>query len=225
MAKTTNKATNEMKKLLAEQKQIHAGYDNALQTAQMEYDQLEKEFFDAEANAKMTHKAFILGQATNEDYQKAKKQVKDTDEKLRDAGYKLDEINTYRKEDLMELLSELESNLSAYGKEKQQAEKQMKLKALQAKHEYLKALKELSEGYREVWDVQGAINDLKVELGLMKYNNYDYNSVFNSMFGNIYSSTQGINLTTEELRNVFLNGTFDKKLLDELEAGKKLGLI
>lgn len=225
MAKKTTTSTETMKKLLAEQHQINNGYDSALQTAQAEYNQLERKFHNAEEVAKETHKKYVLGQATNTEYQTAKKQLQDADEVLRDAGFKLDEINTYRKEDLMELLYKLESNLSAYGKEKQQSEQAMKAKALQAKYNYLKALQELSEGYREVWDVQGAVNDLKVELGLIPYNHQDYNSVFNGIVGNIYTNTAGIDISAQEVRDVFMYGTFSKKLLDEIEAGKKAGFI
>lgn len=225
MKKTTNKATNEMKKLLAEREAIHNGYNNALQTAQAEYNELEKEFFDAEANAKLTHKAFILGQATNEDYQKAKKQVKDTDEKLRDAGYKLDEINTYRKEDLMELLYKLESNLQAYGKEKTSSEEALRYKVLQAKYDYLKSIHELAEEHREIWQVTKDIEELKVELGLKQYNYVSYESVFINLFSNAHYGTQGMDITHRELRDVFLDGKIDNRFLKEIEKGKQLGLI
>lgn len=225
MAKKTNKATETMKALLAEQHKINNGYDSALQTAQAEYNQLEKHFFDAEATAKETHKRYVLGQATNAEYQTAKKKMQHADEALRDAGHKLDEIDKYRKEDLMELLYKLESNLLAYGKEKVNSEQAMHYKALNAKYEYLKTLREIGNEHKEVWEVSKEIEELKVKLGLKNYNYHSYDSVYTSLFSNSFNGKQGINITDNELRDVFIYGTYDKKLLDEIEKGKQTGLI
>lgn len=225
MAKKNNKATETMKALLAEQHQINTGYGTALQTAQAEYNQLEREFHNAEAEAKMTHKAYVLGQATNEEYQNAKKKMKLADEALRDAGFKLDEIGKYKREDLLELLYKLESNLQAYGKERVASEQTLRYKALQAKYEYLKTLHEIANEHKEVWNVSKEIEDLKVELGLKAYNYHSYDSVYTSLFSNSYNGVQGIDISHHELRNVFLDGTFDSRFLKELETGKKLGLI
>lgn len=225
MAKKKGTVTETMKALLAERETIHKSYDNALQKAQAEYDQLEKEFIKAEANAKNTHKAYVLDMATNEEYQKAKKQVKISDEQLRDAGYKCDEINQYRKEDLLELLYKLESNLKAYGKEKIASEEALRYKALKAKYDYLKALHEHAEEHKAIWKVSSDIEDLRVELGLKKYNYHSYDSVYSSLFSNSFNGRQGIDITQQELRQVFHDGTFNKKFLDELEKGKKAGLI
>lgn len=225
MAKKKGTVTETMKALLAERETIHKGYDNALQRAQAEYDQLEKEFIKADAHAKNTHKAYILDMATNEEYQKAKKQVEISDEQLRDAGFKIGEFNQYRKEDLMELLYKLESNLQAYGKERVASEEALRYKVLNAKYNYLKAIHELAEEHKEVWSVSKDIEELKVELGLKKYNYMSYDSVFTSLFSNSYNSTQGMDITHQELRQVFHDGTFNKKFLDELEKGKKAGLI
>lgn len=125
----------------------------------------------------------------------------------------------------MELLYKLESNLSAYGKEKASSEEALRYKALQAKYEYLKTLHEVAEEHKEVWNVSKEIEDLKVELGLKAYNYHSYDSVYTSLFSNSYNGKQGIDITHQELRDVFHNGTFDRKFLDDLEEGKKLGLI
>ena len=225
MAKKNATATEKMNELLAEQHQINNGYNNALQTAQEEYNQLDKEFQEIEAQARETHKKYVLGTASNDDYLAVKKQLKDADEKLRDSGYKLDEINTYRKEDLMELLTKLEANSADYAKEKMESEKALRYKALKAKFDYLNALHEFAKEHKEVWKVSRKVEDLRVELGLKNYNYISYDSVFTSLFSNSFDGTQGIDITQNELRQVFLNGTFDKRFIDELEKGKKLGLI
>lgn len=225
MAKKTTTATETMVKLLEEQHRINTGYDNALQTAKAEYNQLEREFHNAEAIAKETHKKYVLGQVSNEEYQTAKKKLKDADEKLRDSGYRVHEINTYRKEDLMELLTQLEANSAYYAKEKMASEEALRYKALKAKYDYLKALHEFAEEHKAIWKVSSDIEDLRVELGLKNYNYHSYDSVYNSLFSNSFNGKQGIDITPNELQQVFHNGTFDKRFIDELEAGKKLGLI
>ena len=225
MAKKNATATEKMNELLAEREAIHNGYNHALQTAQEEYNQLDKEFQVIEEQARETHKKYVLGTASNDDFLAVKKQLKDADEKLRDAGYKLDEINTYRREDLRDLLTKLEANSSDYAKEKMESEKALRYKALKAKYDYLKALHEFAEEHKAIWKVSSDIEDLRVELGLKNYNYYSYDSVYNSLFSNSFNGKQGIDITQNELRQVFHKGTFDKRFIDELEKGKKLGLI
>jgi hypothetical protein len=226
MAKKKNKtATEKMKELLAEQEQIHAGYDKAVEQAQAEYIKLEKEFQEIDAEVRETHKNYVLNIVTHDTYLAEKKRLKDADETLRDAGFKLDEINRYRTEDLRELLTHMEEIAADYGKEKDTSQKVLKYKALQAKYDYLQAIHELAKEHSTVWNVSRQMEDLKVDLGLKQYNHLSYETVYNSLISNPFNSQLGMNITDSELRQAFYKGTVDKSLHDTIEQGKKAGFI
>jgi hypothetical protein len=226
MAKKTKKtATEKMKDLLAQQEQIHAGYDKAVEQAKAEYNQLEQDFHKVEAEVRDIHKAYVLNQVTHDTYLAEKKRLKDADESLRDAGFKLDEINRYRTEDLRELLTRMEEVAADYGKEKDTSQKVLKYKALQAKYDYLQAIHELAKEHSTVWNVSRQMEDLKVDLGLKQYNHLSYETVYNSLISNSFDGRLGMNITDKELQQAFYKGIVDKSLQDTIEQGKKAGFI
>jgi hypothetical protein len=226
MAKKKNKtATEVMKDLLGEQEKIHTGYDKALEQAEADYIKLEKEFQEIDAEVRETHKNYVLNIVTHDTYLAEKKRLKDADEALRDAGFKLDEINRYRQEDLRELLTRMEEVAAEYSKENDASQKILKYKALEAKYEYLKTIHELAKERGSVWKVSNEMEDLRVELGLKQYNHLSYETVYNSLISNSFDGRLGMNITDSELRQAFYKGTVDKSLQDTIEQGKKAGFI
>jgi hypothetical protein len=226
MAKKTKKtATQVMKELLGQQEKIHQGYDKAVEQAQAEYIKLEEEFQEIDAEVRETHKNYVLNIVTHDTYLAEKKRLKDADEALRDAGFKLDEINRYRTEDLRELLTRMEEIAADYGKEKDTSQKVLKYKALQAKYDYLKTIHELAKEHGSVWNVSRKMEDLRVDLGLKQYNHLSYETVYNSLISNSFNSQLGMNITDKELQQAFYKGTVDKSLHDTVEQGKKAGFI
>ncbi|MEE6451710.1 hypothetical protein RAH41_14135 [Gottfriedia acidiceleris] len=225
MARLKKTSTEIMKELLAEQEKVNQGYDNALETAKSEYNQLEQEFYRIQEEVKNVHKAYVLNQITVDTYTEEKKRLAEIDEKLRDAGYKLNEINQYRTEDLRDLLTKMEEVLPEYAKEKVASETIMRYKALNAKYEYLKAIREFAVEHTDVWKVSREVDDLRVELGLKSYNYTSLEQPFRSLLSNTYDGTQGINITETELQQAFFKGTFDNRFIDEIENGKQAGII
>lgn len=213
MAKTFK---SQMEQLIKKKNDTDKAYAVAYKKAVAEYNELQEQLNQQNEVVKEYHKLYILDQITQESYAEQKKNAEVIEEKLRDAGYKVNEIEDYRKEDARALLAQMEELKIDFAKEVSIERKRIENKIFKAKAVYLKAVAELGKDYKEIFKVDSAIEDIRVELGVRPYNYKSIGSFLNELKSNPYEpSKMGIDINKNEIDNAFLSGTLPKRL-DEL---------
>lgn len=87
---------------------------------------------------------------------------------------------------------------------------------LKAKAVYLKAVTELGNDYKEIFKVDSAIGNIRVELGVRPYNYMSIGTFLSELKSNPYEPNKiGNDISKHEIDNAFLGGTLPKPL-DEL---------
>lgn len=118
----------------------HSGYNNALKDAEERYKEAEAEYNAKYEEVKELHKMKVLKQITDETFKQAKEELDKQEEKVRDIGYEIEQIEGYKREDKEEVLAKLNEIKGEYNKKKQEEVRRIQLQLLKAKLEYFKKL-------------------------------------------------------------------------------------
>jgi phage-related protein len=166
MAKKTLKdVSEEMLSLLGKIDEIEAGYNNALKDAEERYKEAEKEYNAKYEQVKELHKMMILKQITEETFKQAKEELDKLEEKVRDIGYEIDQIENYKREDKEAVLAKLNEIKNDYRQKKHEEVRRIQFELLKAKLEYFKKMIEMRNQFKEISEADYRYQQLLIGLG------------------------------------------------------------
>lgn len=198
--------------LLKKAYEINKAYEGAYNEAVAEYEATEKGLNEQNEALKEFHKMYILKQITHETYAEEKAKVDKIAEKLRDVGSRVNEINSYKLEDICGVYGDIEAITPEFAKEMMAEQNRIKEELFKAKTQYLLSVIELSKQYSDIYGIDYAVEDLRVMLGIRNYNYKSKDSFVSTLVTNDYNSQKGIEIPMNEITNVFIYKQLPKHL-------------
>lgn len=189
--------------LLKKAYETDKAYEGAYNEAVSEYEDVENELNEQTKAMEELHKMFILKQITHKVYTEEKAKVDKILEKLRDVGSRVHDINRYKLEDIREVYADIEAITSDFAKEVVDEQARIKEDLFKAKTNYLLSVIDLGQQYAEIFEIDSAIEDLKVMLGVKNYNYKSMDTFVGNIITNNYVGQKGIEISMEEITNVF----------------------
>lgn len=181
MAKTYK---SQVAALLKKAYEINKAYEGAYNEAVAEYEEVEKELNEQTKEMEQFHKMYILKEIMHETYAEEKAKVEKVNEKLRDVGSRVHEINRYKLEDIRKVYADIEAIKSEFAKEMMDEQERIKDELFKAKTQYLLSVIELGQQYTEIFEIDSAIEDLKVMLGVQTSNYKSMDSFVSNLVTN-----------------------------------------
>ncbi|BDG37239.1 hypothetical protein [Saccharococcus caldoxylosilyticus] len=210
------KYLKQMEELLEKAEKIKEGYKRTSEETVKQYKEAEKAYNEAYENFRTAYKSYVMNEITREAMKEIEAEMKEKEEVVRDLGHKLDVINEYQKEDLLEVTAKMSEIVQDFNKEKMGKYAEIKAKMNKAKLDYLKALYEASKEYGRIYKVEYKHAKLLVELGLKKD---VYLSAPSDMFND------GDNLISRWEIYEALRGKFPHELVQKVKEAEKMGMI
>ncbi|WP_404347484.1 hypothetical protein LG311_17830 [Sutcliffiella horikoshii] len=200
--------------------QTEARYIEAQERKQDEILQTQLELSEATTIHKDMHKMYLLNQVSEETYEVEKLKVEALQKKLVDLQRDMQIITEYQREDVLEVIAELEAEKAKGGKEYHAEMDQLKLDLMEAKLVYLQQMKQAKEKYDVLVSPTRKIDMLKIKLG-MKKNSYisDSFDALNS-FSFVNGGHESLIVTLPEVSNSLGYGRTPENL-EKLIQGRK----
>jgi DNA repair exonuclease SbcCD ATPase subunit len=223
--KTLQDVSAEMLSLLDKIDEIEAGYNNALKDAEERYKQAEEAYNAKYEEVKELHKMKVLKQITDETYQQVKEELDKLEEKVRDIGYEIEQIEGYKREDKEEVLAKLNEIKGEYNQKKQEEVRRIQLQLLKAKLEYLKKLIEMRKEFIEISKADYRYQQLLVDLG---YKPTTYISGVFESIGTISiagSGYESLDISTTDIYNALTYGRLPYQLEKAVSEAEEKGII
>jgi phage-related protein len=225
MAKKTLKdVSEEMLSLLDEIDKIEEGYDNALKDAEARYKEAEKEYNAKYEEVKELHKMMILKQITEETFKQAKEELDKLEEKVRDIGYEIDQIENYKREDKEAVLAKLNEIKNDYQQKKHEEVRRIQFELLKAKLEYFKKMIEMRNQFKEISEADYRYQQLLIDLG------YQPTSYISGTFESIGSVSVGegyetLDVSRPDIYNALSYGKLPYQLEKIVKEAEAKGII
>jgi DNA repair exonuclease SbcCD ATPase subunit len=222
--KTLKNVTEEMLTLLDKIDEIEAGYNNALKDAEERYKQAEEAYNAKYEEVKELHKMKVLKQITDETYQQAKEELDKLEEKVRDIGYEIEQIEGYKREDKEEILEKLNEIKGEYSKKKQQEIRRIQYQLLKAKLDYFNKMIEMRNQFKEISEAEHRYQRLLIDLGYKpSYYGLDvFEEIGSVSVGQVYET---LDINRSDIYNALSYGRLPYRLEKIVSDAEAKGII
>jgi hypothetical protein len=202
-----------------------ARYEASLERKHDEIVQLQLELKEASTIHAEFHKMKLLGDIKEEVYEAEKLKVEALQKKLAEAQKELHLITEYQREDILNVLAELEEERGKGGKDRQKEIEKLNLELVEAKLVYLQKMQIAKERYDALVAPERKLDILKIKLGIKK-NSYVSGS-YEAL--NYYSLPDGSHeflvLGTPEINNALGYGRIPESLEKIVQNAKDKGIL
>lgn len=175
-------ALTQLDELLLKGEQVKESYASAKEKAEQEVVKLKQEIADSEENLKEIYKSYVLADVTLDTWQAEKEQMEKKKSVLSIAETKVKDIDGLLKEELAGIYAEYQIIQQDVYKASSEANALLTTKLDEAKNQYLQLVREASHEYGQVFNKQYRMNGIKVDAGLLSYNNMDYRMTMHHHF-------------------------------------------
>lgn len=155
-----------MRQFIDEANEIKESYDNAKETLFKQHEKALRRFNEIQSQFKEFEIAYNLGEVDEEDFIEAQKEFERVENTVVETGYRLDEIEHYKKELLMSVLVKQNDLRKTYKKELAEETDKLRLQLMKAKYEFLQLAVELRKSYNKLSYEEYYHEKLKKDLGL-----------------------------------------------------------
>jgi phosphosulfolactate phosphohydrolase-like enzyme len=210
------KYLKQMEELIEKAEKIKEGYKKTSEETVKQYKEAEKAYNEAYDNYRMAYKSYVMNEITKEAMKEIEADMKQKEEVLRELGYKLDVIEEYLKEDLVEVTTKMSEIQQDFIKEKMAKYAEIKAKMKKAKLDYLKALYEASKEYGRTYRAEYKHAELLKELGLKK-------DIYISAPADTFNDGESL-INRSEIYEA-LRGKFPYELVQKVKLAEEKGII
>jgi hypothetical protein len=162
----TNIYNELMRQYIDEANDIKESYDNAKETLYKQHEKALKRFNEIQSQFQEFEIAYKIGEVDEEEFIEAQKEYQRVENTVVETGYRLDEIEHFKKELLMSVLAKQNDLRQTYKKELAEETEKLRLQLMKAKYEFLKLAVELRKTYNKLSYEEYYHEKLKKELGL-----------------------------------------------------------
>ncbi|MGD6815499.1 hypothetical protein ACQCVE_00295 [Metabacillus sp. 113a] len=194
-------------------------YVKTLEAKEEELLALKVKLSERETILKDIHKMSLLGETTQDAYQKEKENVEGFKTKVTEIERDIQLIEQYKTDDLKGIIQELELSKSDWSGAQQAEIQKIKMELLESKFQYLQKLTEARERYYKVTEPAYKLQNLKVKLGLQvrTYKSGSYDALNLLSYGGTYINMQVDQYAVHEALQY---GRIDSKIERALKEGK-----
>jgi hypothetical protein len=155
-----------MRQYIDEANDIKESYDNAKETLYKQHEKALKRFNEIQSQFQEFEIAYKIGEVDEEEFIEAQKEYQRVENTVVETGYRLDEIEHFKKELLMSVLAKQNDLRQTYKKELAEETEKLRLQLMKAKYEFLKLAVELRKTYNKLSYEEYYHEKLKKDLGL-----------------------------------------------------------
>ncbi|WP_200411244.1 hypothetical protein [Virgibacillus salexigens] len=208
----------DIQKLIDKAEMVKKRFADSLEKAKKEVDSLIKEIEVLDAEKHEMYKGYVLGDFDISVYQEAKSIVEGKQELLQVAEAKVNDISSLEQEELATIYQKYEEMQQQFQLEKQKSQAKTYKKLMEAKHDFLQQVADISKEEFRMYMLERKIGDVEVDAGLKNYNYIDYYSPYFKWFA--MEEGSDINIGNIELHEVYRNRKISPSFMAEYNKQK-----